>query len=167
MAFAIALYLLRTPVTQLPCQVRLLFFGAFVFCLCFTVASYAPFLYSCILRCSSPALCSILFTFYLAIQLRVFCLSALRTFGFLAFRISRFPFVIFTRNRCVKSGYLARRCTNDQNTRPADVQDPPSVGPSNSADAGVGADSNDNQDPPAKGASVSEPDLDRVVLFCC
>ena len=62
-------------------------------------------------------------------------------------------------HRCGETGHLARHCTNAWGTRPADVQDPPSVGPSNSADSDVEADSNAAHDPPAQGASVSERDL--------
>ena len=62
-------------------------------------------------------------------------------------------------HRCGETGHLARHCTNAWGTRLADVQDPPSAGPSNSADPDVRADSNATHEHPAQGASVSEPDL--------
>ena len=61
-------------------------------------------------------------------------------------------------HRCGQASHLVRHCTNPWGTRFADVQDPPSAGPSNSVYSGVGADRNANHDPPAQGASVSEPD---------
>ena len=61
-------------------------------------------------------------------------------------------------HRCGETGHIARHCTNAWGTRPANVQDPPSAGPSNGADPDVGADCNATHDPPAQGPSVSEPD---------
>ena len=61
-------------------------------------------------------------------------------------------------HRFGETGHLVRRCTNSWGTRLTDVQDPRSTGPSNSVYPGVGSDRNANHDPPAQGASVTEPD---------
>ena len=50
-------------------------------------------------------------------------------------------------HRCGQTGHLARHCTNSWGTRFADVQDAPSVDPSNSVYPGAGADGNANHDP--------------------